>query len=56
MSSKRYAEAHDKLSYEQKKAIYKCWQNGINRDGHVWVTFTDVEELIADFVEAENDI
>lgn len=53
MSSKRYVEVHDRLNDKQIKAIYKCWEQGVNRDGHVWVTWMDVEELVADLYEVK---
>ena len=51
MSSKRYQEIHKKLTEKQIKAIWRCYQQAINHDGHSWVTFTDVEELVADLLE-----
>ena len=53
MSSKRYADVHDNLNDEQINAIWRCWEQGINHDGHVWVTWTDVEELVADLFEVD---
>lgn len=53
MSSKRYQVIHKKLTDEQLEAIHKCWLQGVNHDGHTWVTWTDVEELICDLLDKE---
>lgn len=46
MSSARYAETCRELTDAQRDAIWECYMSGTNHDGHTWVTFTAVEELI----------
>lgn len=50
---RRYSELG--LTEDEHNAIYDCYMQGINRDGHVWVTWTDVERLICDFVETRKN-
>ena len=53
MSSKRYADVHDNLNDEQINALRTVREQGINHDGHLWDTWTDVEELIAELSEVD---
>ena len=41
------------LTNDENNAIYDCYMQGVNRDGHVWVTWTDVERLLCDLKEVE---
>lgn len=50
--NKRYANVY--LTEEEKDVIYDCWMNGVNRDGHVWVTWTDVERIVC-ALKGENE-
>jgi len=48
MSSKQYIEAHrEKMTKEQKDIMCDLYMSGINRDGHVWVKYGDVEDAVA---------
>lgn len=55
---RRYREL--KLTRDENRAIYDCYMRSINRDGHTWVTWTDVEQLICDLMdyreEEQNEI
>lgn len=46
---RRYAEIE--FTHDENNAIYDCYMQGVNRDGHVWVTWTDVERLLCDLWE-----
>lgn len=46
---RRYGDLE--FTRDENNAIYKCYLQGINRDGHVWVTWTDVERLLCDLFE-----
>lgn len=45
---RRYSELG--LTNDERNAICDCYMQGINRDGHVWVTWTDVERLVCDLM------
>lgn len=51
---KRYSDL--KFTSEENNAIYDCYMRGINRDGHVWVTWTDVERLLCDLKEVSDGV
>lgn len=44
-----------KFTNDENNAIYDCYMQGVNRDGHVWVTWTDVERLLCDLKEVRGD-
>lgn len=50
MSCKDYLKAHDYMSEDQKDVIGELYMSGINRDGHTWVAFGDVEGAVAKLV------
>ena len=39
----------------ENNAINDCYMQGVYRNGHVWVTWTDVERLICDLKEVEDE-
>lgn len=39
------------LTSDEEHTIYKCYMQGVNRDGHVWVTWTDVQKMIVDLCD-----
>lgn len=47
MSAKEYLDIYDKMTDEEKEMMHELYLNAINRDGHSWVTFGAVEELVA---------
>ena len=48
MSSKAYQDAYRyALTSEQRDIMFDLYMKGVNRDGHSWVTFSDVEDTIA---------
>lgn len=48
---RRYARLD--ISEDDNETILNCYMQGVNRDGHVWVTWTDVEKMICDLMEGE---
>ena len=34
------------LNKNEEAVIQECYMNGINHDGHVWITWTDVEKIV----------
>lgn len=46
MSSKEYIDIHNNFNEAQEEAMFDLYMKGINHDGHVWVTFGDVEETV----------
>lgn len=53
MSCKLFIDTYDTLNDEQKEILYNLYMNGINRDGHSWVTYGNVEEAVAKLIIAE---
>lgn len=58
MTNKEQREVHRrysklKFTNDQNNAIYDCYMQGVNHDGHTWVTWTDVERLLCDLFEVE---
>lgn len=47
MSDKLYLSVYDCMTEAQHKAVFDLYMNGVNHDGHTWVTFKDVEHCIA---------
>ena len=47
MSCKEYIQCYEKMTRRQKDAMFDLYIKGINYDGHVWVTFGDVEYAVA---------
>lgn len=46
MSAKEYQEVYPYMTEEEKNLMYELWMKGINRDGHAWVTYGDVERAV----------
>jgi len=56
MSTKAYREAYRFMTDEQKEAMCELFDKGINlEDGHVYVTYSDVEDTVANIVMATKD-
>jgi hypothetical protein len=50
MSSKEYINIFEKyMNDDQRDAMTDLYMKGINKDSHVWVTYSDVEDLIVTF-------
>lgn len=50
MSSKEYINVFEKyMNDDQRDAMSDLYMKGVNYDGHVWVTYSDVEDLIVTF-------
>ena len=46
MSAKEYIEAYEHMTDYEKKLMKDLWFKGVNRDGHAWVTYGDVEKVV----------
>ena len=47
MSSKEYINLHDhQFNDKQRDIMTDLWMSGVNHDGHVWVTWSDIEEVL----------
>lgn len=47
MSSKEYGDLFDHhFNDKQRDAMVDLWMSGVNKDGHVWVTYSDMEETL----------
>jgi len=60
MTKEEAREVHERyaqllFTHEQNNAIYDCYMQGVDHDGHVWVTWTDVERMLCDLKEAWNE-
>ena len=51
MSCKEYRAVYDKMTDQQKKAMWDLWMSGVNYDGHSWVTYGEVEKCVAKLFE-----
>jgi hypothetical protein len=51
MSSVKYQKAYDRMTEKQKQIMANLYMKGINRDGHSWNTYGDIEEAVADLLE-----
>lgn len=52
MSTKKYIEASVAMNRQQHEAMLRLYDKGTNHDGHTWVTFSDVEDAVADIIMA----
>lgn len=49
MSSKEYINVFEKyMNDSQRDAMSDLYMKGVNHDGHVWVTYSDVEEFVVE--------
>lgn len=55
MSTKKYRKAYPRMTDAQKDAMYALFMKGTNHDGHTWVTFSDVEDAVADIIMAQRE-
>lgn len=46
MSAKEYVEVYPLMTDTEKKLMNDLYMTGINRDGHSWVTYGDVERVV----------
>ncbi len=53
MSSKEYIKLYDSLTDNQRDIMADLWMTGINQDGHVYVTYDDVEKSIVSLIKEE---
>ena len=51
MSSVKYQKAYDGMTEKQRQIMANLYMKGINRDGHSWNTYGDIEEAVADLFE-----
>lgn len=50
MSAKEYQEAWDHMTSKEKDLMCNLWDKAINRDGHAWVTYGDVEKVVGTII------
>lgn len=50
MSAKEYREAFNYMTDEEHELMENLYMSGINRDGHTWVTYGDVEKLVGTII------
>lgn len=58
MSVPEYIKAHKFMTEKQKDAMHDLYMAGINGDGCIWVTYSDVEKAVAKIILSaleEND-
>lgn len=51
MSAKEFVEAYPLMTEKEKDLMYELWMSGINRDGHTWVTYGDVEKVVGQIIK-----
>lgn len=52
MSSEKYQNAFEKMNERQRQIMGELYMRGLNRDGHSWNTYGDIEDTVADLLEA----
>lgn len=53
MSSEKYLNARTKLMNDKQcQIMVNLFMKGVNHDGHSWNTFGDIEDAVADLMEA----
>lgn len=52
MSSEKYQDAYKGMNEKQKLIMYDLFMKGYNHDGHSWNTYGDIEDAVADLLEA----
>lgn len=50
MSAKEYIEAWDYMTVKEKRMMADLWNDGVNHDGHSWVTYGDVERVVGKII------
>ena len=50
MSRKEYIEAYEFMTEYEKGLMDRLYMSGINHDGHSWVTYGDVEEVVGKII------
>ena len=46
MSSRAYQKIYEAMTEHQKSAMYNLYMRGTSHDGHTWVTYSDVENMV----------
>lgn len=46
MSAKEYQEAWEYMTEKEKDLMWELYMTGINKNGHSWVTYGDVEKTV----------
>ena len=46
IDNSEYVEIYDKLSDNVKLCMHDLYMKGIDRDGHVWVTYSEIQDMI----------
>ena len=50
MSRKEYREAYAFMTEYEKKLMDMLYMLGVNHDGHTWVTYGDIEEVVGKII------
>ena len=50
MSRKEYQEAYAFMTEYEKKLMDMLYMLGVNHDGHTWVTYGDIEEVVGKII------
>ena len=50
MSAKEYQKAYFYMTDREKSIMGDLFMTGINRDGHCWVTFGNVEAVVGEII------
>lgn len=55
MSSKEYREVYSRMTDRQKDVMWNLWMQATNHDGHAWVTFSQVEDAVAEILSEQEE-
>ncbi len=50
MSARELIEAWPMMTEEEKNLMHDLYMTGVNRDGHSWVTYGDVERVVGQII------
>jgi len=56
MSDTGYIEVFEDMTERQKKIMYELYMKGFNANGHVWVTYGDVEKAVGELLSGEEKV
>lgn len=50
MSCEEYVKAYKLMTDEERNLMNDLYMTGVNRDGHSWVTYGDVEKVVSKII------
>lgn len=50
MSAREYIEAYRIMTDKERELMADLYMSGFNKDGHVWVTYGDVEKVVGQII------